>query len=188
MVALGYVDINGPIAHELIAGVLTIALFVTALTLVFRERIVARYANRVGALPPKRIALLTVGVGAVLGVLVSISSVGAGAIGVTALVLLYPQLPTARIVGSDIAHAVPLTLVAGIGHWLLGSIYLDVLVSLLLGSVPGIVIGSYAAGRVPERVLRIALATVLVVTATKLSLDVHPFSSADVEITAIHTR
>ena len=69
--------------------------------------------------------MLTVVVGAVLGVLVSISSVGAGAIGVTALVLLYPQLPTARIVGSDIAHAVPLTLVAGIGHWWLGSINLD---------------------------------------------------------------
>ena len=120
--ALSYVNINGAAARELIAGVLTLALFATALMLVFRDRIVTRYAARVGALPPQRIATLTIIVGAVLGVLVSISSVGAGAIGVTALILLYPQLPTARIVGSDIAHAVPLTLAAGIGHWWLGSI------------------------------------------------------------------
>ena len=77
---------------------------------------------RIDALPPRRVAVLTVGVGAVLGVLVSITSVGAGAIGVIALVLLYPRIPMARIVGSDIAHAVPLTLAAGLGHWFIGSI------------------------------------------------------------------
>jgi uncharacterized membrane protein YfcA len=169
--ALSHININGALARELIAGVLTIALFVTALTLVFRDRIVGRYAARIGTLPPQRIAALTVGVGAVLGVLVSISSVGAGAIGVTALILLYPQLPTARIVGSDIAHAVPLTLAAGIGHWFLGSINLDLLIPLLLGSVPGIVIGSYMAARVPETALRLLLAGTLVIVATKLSID-----------------
>ena len=99
----------------------------------------------------------------------SISSVGAGAIGVTALVLLYPKLPTARIVGSDIAHAVPLTLVAGIGHWFLGSIDFAVFTSLILGSVPGILLGSYAAVRVPDRALRLVLAVTLLVVATKLS-------------------
>ncbi len=177
IVALSYVDINGAAARELIAGVLTVALFVTALTLIFRDKIVGRYAARIGSLAPKRIAAITVGVGAVLGVLVSISSVGAGAIGVTALVLLYPKLPTARIVGSDIAHAVPLTLVAGIGHWFLGSINLDVLASLLLGSVPGIVLGSYAAARIPEFALRIVLAAALVVVATKLSLGFFPSST-----------
>jgi len=177
IVALSYVDINGAAARELIAGVLTVALFVTALTLIFRDKIVGRYAARIGSLAPKRIAAITVGVGAVLGVLVSISSVGAGAIGVTALILLYPKLPTARIVGSDIAHAVPLTLVAGIGHWFLGSINLDVLASLLLGSVPGIVLGSYAAARIPEFALRIVLAAALVVVATKLSLGFFPSST-----------
>jgi uncharacterized protein len=177
IVALSYVDINGAAARELIAGVLTVALFVTALTLIFRDKIVGRYAARIGSLAPKRIAAITVGVGAVLGVLVSISSVGAGAIGVTALILLYPKLPTARIVGSDIAHAVPLTLVAGIGHWFLGSINLDVLASLLLGSVPGIVLGSYAAARIPEFALRIVLAAALVVVATKLSVGLFPSSS-----------
>ncbi|MFY9894352.1 MAG: sulfite exporter TauE/SafE family protein [Xanthobacteraceae bacterium] len=177
IIALSYVDINGVAARELIAGVLTVALFVTALTLIFRDKIVGRYAARIGSLAPKRIAAITVGVGAVLGVLVSISSVGAGAIGVTALILLYPKLPTARIVGSDIAHAVPLTLVAGIGHWFLGSIDLDVLASLLLGSVPGIVLGSYAAARIPEFALRIVLAAALVVVATKLSLGFFPSST-----------
>ncbi len=177
IVALSYVDINGAAARELIAGVLTVALFVTALTLIFRDKIVGRYAALIGSLAPKRIAAITVGVGAVLGVLVSFSSVGAGAIGVTALILLYPKLPTARIVGSDIAHAVPLTLVAGIGHWFLGSINLDVLASLLLGSVPGIVLGSYAAARIPEFALRIVLAAALVVVATKLSLGFFPSST-----------
>jgi len=179
IVALSYVDINGTAARELIAGVLTVALFVTALTLIFRDKIIGRYAARIGSLAPKRIAAITVGVGAVLGVLVSFSSVGAGAIGVTALILLYPKLPTARIVGSDIAHAVPLTLVAGIGHWFLGSINLDVLASLLLGSVPGILVGSYAAARIPEFALRIVLAAALLVVATKLSLGFFP-SSANV--------
>jgi uncharacterized membrane protein YfcA len=127
-------------------------------------------------------------VGALLGVLVSITSVGAGAIGVTALVLLYPNLPTARIVGSDIAHAVPLTLVAGLGHWFLGSINVDVLISLLVGSIPGILIGSYAAVRIPELALRLVLAGTLVVVATKLAVDIHPaaLNGASVAATTTH--
>jgi uncharacterized membrane protein YfcA len=175
--ALSFININGAMARELVAGVLTAALFVTALTLVFREQIVARYAARLSRLSAGQVDVLTVIVGAVLGVLVSISSVGAGAIGVTALILLYPQLPTARIVGSDIAHAVPLTLAAGIGHWWLGSINLDLLVPLLLGSVPGIVLGSYTVAHVPEKALRLLLAATLVLVATKLSLDAHSASA-----------
>jgi uncharacterized membrane protein YfcA len=106
--------------------------------------------------------------GALLGVLVSISSVGAGAIGVTALILLYPHLPMRRIVGSDIAHAVPLTLAGGIGHWMLGSIDWQVLASLLVGSLPGIVIGGHISARIPDRVLRLLLAAVLLLVAAKL--------------------
>ena len=100
--------------------------------------------------------------------LVSISSVGAGALGVTALILLYPRLPTARIVGSDIAHAVPLTLVAGIGHFLIGSINMGILGSLLIGSLPGIVLGSFVAVRVPDAVLRLALAAILTIVGARL--------------------
>jgi len=113
----------------------------------------------------------TVAVGVVLGVLVSISSVGAGAVGVTALLLLYPRLPMASIVGSDIAHAVPLTLVAGIGHWAMGSVGWGLMGVLLMGSLPGIVIGSYCAVRVPETVLRLVLASVLIVVAGKLAFS-----------------
>jgi uncharacterized protein len=119
---------------------------------------------------------------------VSISSVGAGAIGVMALLFLYPQIPMARIVGSDIAHAVPLTLAAGIGHWFLGSVDLDILGSLLSGSVPGILIGSYAAARMPETALRVVLAVTLIVVATKLSFDMNWSQSNSVSVTAIGTR
>jgi uncharacterized membrane protein YfcA len=108
--------------------------------------------------------------GAALGLLVSISSVGAGAIGVTALLMLYPKLPIVRIVASDIAHAVPLTLIAGAGHWWIGSIDWALLVSLLIGSVPGIAISSHFASRVPDSVLRPALAGTLALVGARLAL------------------
>lgn len=185
---LSRMGINSPVVRDLITVVLTIALFFTAATLILRERLVTRYATRLAALQPKQVAALTICVGAVLGVVVSITSVGAGAIGVAALVLLYPKLPTARIVGSDIAHAVPLTLAAGIGHWFLGSIDFDVLISLLVGSIPGILIGSYAAVRVPETALRLVLAGTLIVVATKLSIDMRGSPANGVSVTAITTH
>ena len=161
-------DLTGEAASGLITSVLGAALFVTAAVLIFRRKILAIYVAHVGELDPRRTALLTVATGAVLGVLVSISSVGAGALGVTALVMLYPKLPTARIVGSDIAHAVPLTLVAGIGHWIMGSVDGHIIGSLLAGSLPGIFLGSYVATRVPDAVLRFTLATTLIVVGSKL--------------------
>jgi len=179
MSVLSALDINSVAARELINAVLTFALIVTAVTLLFRDRIVRLSAGRLDVLTPRQAAVFTVIVGGVLGTIVSISSVGAGAIGVICLVLLYPKLPTARIVGSDIAHAVPLTLVAGIGHWFLGSVDLQVVMFLILGSVPGILVGSYAALRIPEFALRIVLAAALLVVATKLSLGFFP-SSANV--------
>lgn len=100
--------------------------------------------------------------------LVSLSPVGVGALGVTVLLVLYSTLPLARIVGSDIAHAVPLTLVAGIGHWWIGSVDWALLASLLAGSLPGVVLGSLVAGRVPELVLRPVLATTLSLVGTRL--------------------
>ena len=172
--AMSALDINGAAGRDFVNAVLTLALIITAVALVFRDRIVARYAARLGSQEPKRVAALTVLIGCILGTMVSISSVGAGAIGVTCLILLYPRLPTARIVGTDIAHAVPLTLVAGIGHWLLGSIDLQIFCFLILGSVPGILLGSYAAVRMPETALRVVLAVALIVVATKLSIGLFP--------------
>jgi uncharacterized membrane protein YfcA len=154
----------------LITLVLGVALFFTAFALLFRNPIVRLYASRVGEVSDKSTTTATIITGIVLGTLVSISSVGAGALGVTALLLLYPKLPMVRIVGSDIAHAVPLTLVAGIGHWFLGSLDWFLLLSLLAGSIPGIVIGSYIATRVSENLLRVLLAVVLAVVATRLFL------------------
>jgi uncharacterized membrane protein YfcA len=161
-------DLGGEAARNLINAVLSGALILTAGVLVFRRAILELYAARVGALKPRTTLVATVITGALLGVLVSISSVGAGAIGVTALILLYPHLPMRQIVGSDIAHAVPLTLAGGIGHWMLGSIDWLVLASLLVGSLPGIVIGGYISVRIPDSMLRLLLAAVLLLVAGKL--------------------
>ncbi|MYM30524.1 hypothetical protein SAMN05192549_11136 [Duganella sacchari] len=106
--------------------------------------------------------------GAVLGILVTISSIGAGAIGATLLVMLYPRLSAAEVAGTDIAYAVPLTAIAAVGHWWLGSINWTLLLTLLIGSLPGITLGSYAARAVPEGLLRGLLAVTLVAVAAKL--------------------
>jgi uncharacterized protein len=155
---------------QFISTVLGVALIVTAITLVFRKWLLQKAAGFSGARSERQVAMLTTLLGIALGVLVSISSVGAGALGVTALLMLYPNLPTVRIVGSDIAHAVPLTLIAGAGHWWLGSIDWPLLVSLLVGSIPGIAIGSHFASRVPDRVLRPVLAGALVLVGGRLAL------------------
>lgn len=168
---LWWLDLDSDIARSVINLVLCFALFLTAAALIFRNAIMHRYRHLFDQLPPGRTALVTVIVGMGLGVLVSISSVGAGAVGVVALLLLYPRLPMARIIGSDIAHAVPLTLVAGTGHWIMGTVDWQLMGSLLLGSVPGVFIGSYFAIRVPEKALRLALAATLIVVAGKLAVD-----------------
>jgi uncharacterized membrane protein YfcA len=168
---LSMFSLNGETARSLITLVLSAALFFTAFVLVFGQPLVALYRTRVAELDPRRTAMATILVGVLLGALVSISSVGAGAIGVVALMLLYPQLPMAKIVGSDIAHAVPLTLIAGLGHWMMGSVDWHIILSLLAGSLPGIFVGSYFAIRVPERALRVILATTLFVVASRIAYD-----------------
>jgi len=156
-------------AARLITTVLGFALILTAIALVFRKWILDFFTARVGELEEGRARLLTIVLGVLLGILVSLSSVGAGAIGVTVLLILYPRLPVARIVGSDIAHAVPLTLIAGTGHWLLGSIDWPLLGSLLVGSLPGIAIGSFITARIPDQVLRPILASTLAVVGGRLA-------------------
>ena len=103
----------------------------------------------------------TVLIGAILGVLVTLSSVGAGALGTVALLFLYPKMTTLKIVGTDLAHAIPLTAVAGIGHLSLGNVDLILLGSLLIGSLPGIWLGSHLSAKIPERFLRPVLASIL---------------------------
>jgi len=168
LLLLSKLNIDPKASGHLIETVLGCALYFTALTLIFRAKILAFYASRIGEIDPRHTVLFTVLTGAVLGILVSLSSVGAGALGVTVLILLYPNLSTLRIVGSDIAHAVPLTLVAGLGHWIMGDVNTTLLFSLLLGSLPGIVIGSTMSIRIPDHILRMVLAVTLALVATKL--------------------
>lgn len=112
---------------------------------------------------------LTVLAGAILGFLVTLTSVGAGALGVVMLVYLYPfRMVPARLVGTDIVHAIPLTILAGTGHLLLGNVDLGLLANLLIGSVPGVIVGSMLGSRAPERLLRTLIAIVLVAVGTKL--------------------
>lgn len=167
--------LNTPAAARVIQVVLGYALLVTAVSLVFRPQL-ARLAYKAGtaraaseSTSASSTVAWTVLTGAVLGVLVSITSVGAGAIGVTVLLLLYPRLSTVRIVGSDVAHAVPLTLIAGAGHWMLGSVDWHILISLLVGSLPGIVIGSLLSSKAPEVLLRNLLAATLIVVGARLA-------------------
>jgi uncharacterized protein len=166
--ALAHFGVDSKGTSAAITTTLGFALMLTAVTLVFRRRLLKATEAFLDRRSDEEIAALTVALGAVLGVLVSISSVGAGAIGVTVLLMLYPRMPTVRIVGTDIAHAVPLTLLAGAGHWLLGSIDWPLLVSLLVGSLPGIAIGSHFASRIPDTVLRPLMAGTLALVGGKL--------------------
>lgn len=151
-----------------LAFMLGAVLLLTSATLLFRTQIVAFFADRLPTSNEATVSALTVVTGMVLGVLVTTTSAGAGAIGVTALLAIYPRLPTLRIVGSDIAHAVPLTLFAGLGHWYLGDVDYLLLVTLLIGSIPGIIIGSVLAPKLPEAALRVLLALVLMLVSIKL--------------------
>ncbi len=112
----------------------------------------------------------TILIGAILGVLVTLSSVGAGALGTVALLFLYPKLPTLKIVGTDLAHAIPLTAVAGLGHLSLGNVDGVLLGSLLVGSLPGIWIGSHLSAKIPEKYLRPFLALILLLIGLKFVL------------------
>lgn len=164
---LYWLNIDSKATSLLITRTLGIALLFTAALLLFRKPLLRWYDANVGELNPDRVRRLTIVTGVVLGILVTLSSVGAGAIGVTALVMLYPKMEPRKIVGSDIAHAVPLTLVAGLGHSILGSINTHILVSLLAGSIPAIVVMSLVAARASETAMRVALAIVLIVVCVR---------------------
>ena len=152
----------------MIGSILGTMLLLTAVALVFRPWLLARGTPVLNRITPWQRTALTIAVGAALGGLVTISSIGAGALGLTALLLLYPAAPMAVLVGSDIAHAVPLTLLAGAGHWWIGQVNLVLVASLLYGSIPGIALGSYTVAWVPETVTRPVLAAVLAVVGGRL--------------------
>lgn len=146
-----------------------VSVMLTVVAILFRGKMLAwMQAHPSRQLAGRRLQVATIVAGAVLGVLVTISSIGAGAIGATLLVLMYPRLTPAEVAGTDIAYAVPLTAIAAFGHWWLGSINWALLGALLIGSVPGITLGSWVARAMPERFLRGLLATTLTGVAVKL--------------------
>lgn len=154
------------------AGVLNVllgaSLLITGVSVFFRPWILDYAGHHIHAMSHRRLRRWTVLLGAALGILVSVTSVGAGALGTTALLILYPRLPVARVAGSDIAHAVPLTLIAGIGHWLIGSVDFMLMLSLLAGSIPGVIFGSLWGGRSSDKLLRPVLAVTLLIVGARL--------------------
>jgi len=168
LLAISYFGINSKAVTTAITTALGVALLLSATSLLFKDQIAHAITRRYPNFGDGSSFKLTIAVGFLLGILVSLSSVGAGALGTIALLILYPRLPIVRIVGSDIAHAVPLTLLAGLGHWYLGTINFHLLESLLVGSIPGIVIGSSAARYAPDRVLKLLLGTILFLVGLKM--------------------
>ena len=140
--------------------VLGAALMLTALVVAMRSRVL-RFAESLTVETGQISSGWIVLSGAVLGILVTLSSVGAGALGVAVLLVCRPRMASRRIVGTDLAHALPLALVAGAGHWHLGTVDFGLLAGLLIGSVPGIYLGSSLSGMVAEPVLRSVLTVVL---------------------------
>ncbi|MEY4194364.1 MAG: hypothetical protein RLZZ226_732 [Pseudomonadota bacterium] len=163
----------------LISTTLGTALILTGLSLIVRNRLIAMRQRSHEPAVQRRThterfgrwqAPITVMTGLILGALVTLSSVGAGALGTVALFFLYPRLATVRVVGTDLAHAIPLTAVAGLGHLHMGNVDFNLLGSLLIGSLPGIYLGSHLSARIPEKILRPILATLLLLIGVKFVL------------------
>lgn len=170
LVVLAQIGPIGAAGQHIILLSLAGLLAMTAFTVLLRNRLVG-FAHGLDPLDPQsRVVMGTVALGAAIGVAVSISSVGAGAIGVTVLLMLYPRLRMARIVGSDIAHAVPLALIAGVGHWIIGDVDGILLSNLLIGSVPGVIVGSLLSTKATDKLLRPLLAIVLALSSWQLFL------------------
>jgi uncharacterized membrane protein YfcA len=157
--------------NSIIKTTLGYALIFTAVAILFKRRIFD-YSKKnnswITRMSRRDQVIATVSTGAILGAVVTLTSIGAGALGTVALFMLYPLLPTVRLVGTEIAHAVPLTLVAGMGHAGLGNVDWGLLANLLIGSLPGIYLGSHLANRVADHYLRPALAIMLMLVGLKL--------------------
>jgi hypothetical protein len=173
---LGLLEARGIDYQKAITTALGVALILTSIAIVAKNRVIA-YA-RAPRFEPLRDSYrqvklpLTVLSGLIIGVLVTLSSVGAGALGTVMLFFLYPSWDTRRIVGTDLAHAVPLTLVAGLGHARLGSVDYEMLASLLVGSLPGIYLGSHLGIRLPDHFVRPVLAGMLLFVGLKFAAPV----------------
>jgi len=171
IILLKYLALDEKTLRSLVTSVLSVALLATATALLLKDqikRLARRNDGTIYELHHRYLPAATIITGVIVGALVTISSIGAGVLGTVALLFLYPRMPSAKIVGTDIVHAVPLTALAGIGHLALGTVNLVLLGSLLLGSLPGIFIGSHLSSRVPEKILRPVLAVMLLIIGLKM--------------------
>lgn len=175
-ITLGWLQMSGVGRSEqgMILQALGWVLILTAVAMLFRKglhTIGQRLRERAPDSFMRFQPVLTVLAGAVLGFLVTLTSVGAGALGTVMLLYLYPfRMTPTRLVGTDIVHAIPLTIVAGTGHLAMGHVNLPLLGSLLLGSIPGVLLGAKLSTKMPQGLLRGAIAAVLVAVASKLVL------------------
>ena len=168
---LKYLAMDDKTLRSLVTSVLSVALLATATVLLLKEQIKKLARRRDGTvyeLHHRYLPSATIATGVIVGALVTVSSIGAGVLGTVALLFLYPRMSPVKVVGTDIVHAVPLTAVAGMGHMALGTVDFVLLASLLLGSLPGIYIGSHLSAKVPEKVLRPVLATMLLIIGLKM--------------------
>ncbi|HLP99436.1 MAG TPA: sulfite exporter TauE/SafE family protein [Sideroxyarcus sp.] len=168
---LKYLALDEKTLRSLVTSVLSVALLATAAALLLKDwlkKLALREDGSVYELHHRHLPAATIATGLVVGTLVTISSIGAGVLGTVALLFLYPRMAAVRVVGTDIVHAVPLTAVAGMGHMALGTVDFVLLGSLLLGSIPGIWIGSHLSAKVPEKVLRPFLAVMLLIIGIKM--------------------
>jgi len=169
LLLLGYLNPDVAAVSRVIKATLSAALVLSAFAILLypllaKERLkLATEAADVFARPVPTFLL-----GLSIGAVVTLTSVGAGAIGVVVLTALYPRLITRRLVGTDIVHAIPLTLISGAGHASMGNVNIVLLAMLLAGSIPGIAIGSRLTGKLPDAFLRLALALVLMFAAYQL--------------------
>ena len=168
---LKYLELEDATLQNLVTNVLSVALLATATVLLFKDaikKLARRKDGTIYQLHHRYLPAATITTGAVVGALVTVSSIGAGVLGTVAILFLYPRMPAVKVIGTDIVHAVPLTAVAGMGHMALGTVDLVLLGSLLLGSIPGIYIGSHLGIKIPEQILRRVLAIMLLIIGLKM--------------------
>ena len=160
--------------EPIITSMLSIALILTSLVILFKSRLQSLGRTEpfqfIRAIHRKLRTPMTILAGVIIGILVTLSSVGAGALGAAFLFFLYPRFSTVRIVGTDLAHAIPITAIAGLGHWHLGSVDFQLLLSLIIGSLPGIYLGSHTGVQLPEKLMRMLLALMLLLIGGRLAL------------------
>ena len=165
--AVQYLELSGESFEQIISMTLGFMLIVTSGVIIFKDTLL-KYFKRTENVKPSKWIIITLGF--ILGVVVTLSSVGAGAIGSAILLLLYPTLKARKIVGTDIAHAVPLTAIAGLGHLNLGHIDFSLLISLLIGSIPSIYVGTMFGEKIPDKLLRYLVASILFLIGFKFAV------------------